>query len=67
MRYDNEAYLEVFPRVEVQAKPIVAESACETFHPSDDTEQLNNDVAVNPVENEEVEDGVDGDNIGTDS
>lgn len=67
MRYDDEAYKEVFPRVEPQAKTNHVESACETFKPSEDKEQLNNEeLAVEPV-NEEVDDGVDGNDIGADS
>lgn len=69
MRYDDSIYREVFPREKAPAEPIKVESACETFRPSENTEeQLNNESpVVETVAEEEVEDGVDGNDIGTDS
>lgn len=66
MRYSDEAYLEVFPRTESKAETVRIETACETFRPSEDKE-LNNEEAVVTEDVEEENNGMDGNDIGTDS
>lgn len=67
MRYDDNAYLEVFPREDVKPQISKSESACEEFHPSNE-ETVKEDKAVETVEVvEEKEDGLDGADYGSDT
>lgn len=67
MRYDNEAYLEVFPREDVKPQISKSESACDEFHPTTDNKKVE-EKAVEVVEEVEVvEDELDGTDFGSDS